>query len=91
MLKLCLADDCCEAIQVQLAMMSSSYRLCFHAYNDSNQLVSSNKSMFVENPNTRKVKRVGMVDMHWINGMETQGFPSTKKPTLFCGTGPAAW
>ena len=90
MLQLYLADDCSEAIQVQLAMMSSSCRLCFHAYNDSNQLVSSVKSTFVENSNARKVKLVGMVDLYWINGMETQGFPSTKKPALFCGTRPAA-
>ena len=89
MLQLCLADDCCEAIQVVLAMMSSC-RLCFHVYNDSDQLVSSVKSTFVENPNTRKAKRVDMVDPYWINGMETQGFPSTKKPALFCGIRPAA-
>ena len=86
MLQLGPADNCCEAIQMQLAMM----QITFHAYNASSQLVSSIISRFAENPNARKVNQVGMANPYHINGMETQGFPSAKNPTPFRGTGPAA-
>ena len=45
--------------------------------------------MIVEILNARKVMRVGMVNPFRLNSMETQGFPSTKPPALFCSTGPA--
>ena len=61
----------------------------FHTYNASSQLVSSDKSTFVENPNARKVQRVGMANPYQINGMEIQGFLSAKNPTSFRSTGPA--
>ena len=80
-----LADNCCEAILVWLAMVQSTLR----AYNVNNQLVSSIKSMFVESPNAGKVTQVGKVNLFWLNGMETQGFPSAKLPVPFCGAGPA--
>ena len=53
-----------EAIHMQLAMM----QIALHAYNASSQLVRSIKSTFVEDPNARKVKRVRMVNLYWING-----------------------
>ena len=79
------AEDCCKAIHVQLAMMQSM----LHAYNASNQMVISIKSMFVESLNARKVMQVGMVNPFPFNSTETQGFPSVKPPTPFCGTRPA--
>ena len=52
------------------------------AYNASSQLVSTVKGTFVEIPNARKVMRVGMVDLFWLNGMETQDFPLAKTLTI---------
>ena len=66
-------------------MMQSVLR----AYNASSQLVGSVKGTLVEIPNARLVTRVGMVNPFRLNGMEIQGFPSAKPPTLFRGTGPA--
>ena len=43
MLQLGLADECCEAIHIQIARRDG-----LHAYNVSSQLVSSIKSMFIE-------------------------------------------
>ena len=72
LLGLALADNFCEAIHMRLAMMQTALR----AYNASSQLVSSAKSTFVENPKARKVKRVGMVNLYRINGIETRhGLP----------------
>ena len=82
MLQLSLADDCCEAIHMRLTMMQ--IMLC--AYNVSSQLVSIIKSTFVEDSNSKKVMRVSMVNPYQFNGMEAQGFPSTKPPTLFRST-----
>ena len=80
-----LADDCCKAIHVRLAMIQSALR----AYNASSQLVSSAKSTFVEILNTKLVTRVGMVNLFQLNSMETQGFPSAKPPAQFRSTGQA--
>ena len=74
MLKLDLVDKCCETIHILLAMMQSM--LC--AYNSSSQLVSSIKGTFIESPNARKVMQVSMVNLFWLNSMETQGFSSAK-------------
>ena len=74
MLQFGLADDCCKAIHVQLAMMQN----VLHAYNASSQLVITIKGTFVENPNTRKVMRVGKINPFLLNSKETQGFPSAK-------------
>ena len=57
--------------------------------NASNQLISRVKRTFVENPNTRKVTLIGIVNSFQLNGMETLGFPSAEPPTPLCGTGPA--
>ena len=83
MLQLGLADDHFKAIHVQLAMIQSTLR----AYNASSQLISSVKCTFVENPNARKVTRVGMVNSFQFNGMEIQGIPSANSPVPFHGTG----
>ena len=58
-----LADDCCKAIYIQLAMMQSAFRV----YNVSSQLVSSAKGMFVEILNARLVMQVGMVNPFRLN------------------------
>ena len=79
------ADDCCESHTNAI----SHYADHIHTYNANSQLVSSIKSIFAKNPNTRKVKQVGMANPYQIIGMETQGFPSAKNPTPFRGTGPA--
>ena len=47
MFQLGLADNCFEAVYVQLAMMQS----VFHAYTASSQLVISIKYMFIVSPN----------------------------------------
>ena len=57
--------------------------------NGSSQLISRLKRTFVENPNTRKVMLVGIVNSFQLNGMETQGFPLPEQPTPLRGTGPA--
>ena len=58
-------------------MMQTALR----AYNASSRLISSAKSTFIENPKARKVKRVGMVNLYRINGIETQGLSITELKT----------
>ena len=87
MLQFGLADDHFKAIHVLLAMIQSA--LHTRAYTASSKLISCIKRMFVENLNTSKVMRVGMVNSFQLNGMENQGFPSAKSPAPFRGTGPA--
>ena len=55
----------------------------FHAYNVSNQLLSNIKGTFKEQLNARKVMQVSIVNLFWLNGMETQGFLSAKPLTPF--------
>ena len=62
---------------MRLAMMQTALR----AYNASSRLISSAKSTFIENPKARKVKRVGMINLYRINGIETQGLSITELKT----------
>ena len=64
MLQRGLADDCCKAKHVRLAMMQNA----LYAYNASSQLVSSIKGMFVGSPNARKVTQVSLVNKFQLNG-----------------------
>ena len=52
MLKLGIADECCEAIHIHLAMMQSNYILKV-----SSQLVGGVKDTFIESSNSGKVTR----------------------------------
>ena len=54
-------------------------------YNESSHLDISITDMLVESTNARKVMSLGMVNLLWLNGMETQGFASAKSITLFSG------
>ena len=76
MLQLGLTDDHCKAIHVQLAMTQSGLR----GHNTSSQLISSIKGTFVESQNTRKVTRVGMVNLFWLNSMEPRAFHGLNHP-----------
>ena len=58
MLQLALVHNHFKAIHMRLAMIQRTLR----AYNASSQLIISVKRMFVENPNARRVMRVGMVN-----------------------------
>ena len=50
MLQLGLADECCKAMHIPLAM-----QIVLFAYNVSSELISSLKGMFIERGNARKV------------------------------------
>ena len=76
MLQLGLTDDQCKAIHVRLPMIQSGLR----GHNTSSQLISSIKDTFVESPNARKVMRVGMVNLFWLNGMESRAFHWLNQP-----------
>ena len=76
MLQLGLMDDHCKAILMRLAMIQSGLR----GHNTSSQLISSIKGTFVESPNTRKVTRVGMVNLFWLNGIEPRAFHWLNQP-----------
>ena len=75
----CNSDDT-NLHQPSLKRVKLGTNLAFCAYNVSSQLISNIKGTFVEIPNPRKVMQVGMVNPFWLNGMETQGFPSAKPP-----------
>ena len=71
MLQLGLADDCCRAIHMQLAMMQSA--LC--AYNAKwPTRASSVKGMLVEIPNTRKATQVGIVNHSSLTAWKPKAF-----------------
>ena len=53
-----LADECCEPIHVQLAIMQSM----LHTYNVSSQLVNCIKDTFIESPNARNIMQVSIVN-----------------------------
>ena len=70
MLQLGLADECCKAMHVPLAMQN-----VLSAYNMSSQLVvSSIKGMFIESRISRKVTQVSLVSSSGLTvAIEIQG------------------